>query len=133
MENRRFGKSALWWLPALLLAAFMVIALPGIARADYAYYEFTNGTLWLDTETGMLTSASGSFTSYTVPGSITYNGKTYTVKGVGGAFTGNTKLKNITLPSSVKTIYNGDFSGCRSLTKITMPGVTVIEDGAFSN
>ncbi len=126
MENRQFGKSALWWLPALLLAAFMVAALPGIARADYEWS--TDGNFMLNTETGLIENVNREVVNAVIPSTIAG----HTVKGISGsAFSWNQKVKSVTLPSSIKTIPDGAFDGCTSLTTIKMPGVTVIEDRAL--
>ena len=48
------------------------------------------------------------------------------------AFSGCSNLKDITIPSSVTTIYKRAFEDCRSLTNITIPSkVTSIGPGVF--
>jgi len=48
------------------------------------------------------------------------------------AFSGCSSLTSITIPNSVDSIGNGAFAGCSSLTSITIPeGVTSIGEGAF--
>ncbi len=62
------------------------------------------------------------------------------VVGIGeSAFASYTKLYNLTLPSSIATIYKNAFNGCSALTQITFDGtaaewaeVTVLQD-AFEN
>ncbi|MGN0463068.1 MAG: leucine-rich repeat protein, partial [Acutalibacteraceae bacterium] len=50
----------------------------------------------------------------------------------GGAFSGCSSLTSITIPDSVTSIDGGAFSGCTSLTSITIPdSVTSIGDEAF--
>ena len=51
-----------------------------------------------------------------------------------GTFSGCTSLTSITIPNSVTSIGGGAFSGCTSLTSITLPNsVTSINEGVFQN
>ena len=69
----------------------------------------------------------------TIPESVTYQGQTYQVTGIGEfAFDECRSLTSITIPSSVTTIGSSAFGNCESLTSITIPeGVTSIGWGAF--
>ncbi|MBQ4397560.1 MAG: leucine-rich repeat domain-containing protein [Clostridia bacterium] len=50
-----------------------------------------------------------------------------------GAFQYCTGLETVTIPGSVKVIYDETFSGCTSLTSVTIPAsVTTIDNSAFS-
>ena len=50
------------------------------------------------------------------------------------AFSGCNNLTNITIPNSVKGIYDHAFKGCKSLTNITIPSsVTKMGNSVFSN
>jgi len=70
-----------------------------------------------------------------VPASITYNGKTYSVTGIGGyAFADCKDLKSVTIPESVTSIDWYAFVNCTGLTAITIPSsVTNIGEHAFFN
>ena len=71
--------------------------------------------------------------SITLPATVTYGGVAYSVTSIGnGAFTGCYSLTAITLPEGVTSIGEGAFEDCSSLTAITIPeGVTSIGDWAF--
>ena len=62
----------------------------------------------------------------------TYNGKKVT-QILDKAFEGANNLKEITLPSTVKSISASAFANCKNLISVTIPsGVTSISFGAFS-
>ena len=71
----------------------------------------------------------------TIPSSVTYNGKTYSVTSIGdNAFWGCTNLTSITIPNSITSIGSWAFETCQSLTSITIPNsVTSIGEAAFWN
>ena len=71
--------------------------------------------------------------SVTIPSSVNYNGKTYSVTNIGGsAFYGCSGLTNITIPNSITSIGSSAFYGCSGLTNIIIPGsVTSIGGTAF--
>ena len=70
----------------------------------------------------------------TIPSSITYKGKTYSVTNIGeNAFEYCKGLTSIEIPNSVITIGRDAFRECKGLTSITIPNsVTEIGDGAFA-
>ena len=95
--------------------------------------------------------------SVTIPATVTYHGKTYSVTSIGYAafeyctsltainipnsvtnissvaFRGCSCLTTINIPNSVTDICGGAFDGCSSLTSINIPNsVTYIENSAFS-
>ena len=67
-----------------------------------------------------------SFTSFTVPSTVTVIG--------GEAFVKFDKLQSVTIPSSVKTIDRSAFNGCGQLLSVTLlEGLESINDYAFEN
>jgi uncharacterized protein YjdB len=73
--------------------------------------------------------------SVTIPPSVTYNGKTYSVTSIGlGAFSDCLDLTSVKIPNSVTTICNYAFGSCKGLTSINIPNsVTSIGNGAFGD
>ena len=80
-----------------------------------------------------LIKMTGKGTKASIPGYVKYNGKSYKVTKIADkAFYKNTKLKTVTIPSTVTEIGNKAFYGCRKLTKVTIPkNVKVIGSKAF--
>lgn len=139
-------------LSLLLLA----ILLPATAAA----YDFEVDGIYYNINGSDATVTSGDYGyagDITIPETVTYNGMTYSVTGIGymafyncssltsvtignsvtsigdNAFSKCTGLTNIIIPNSVTKIYGEAFSDCSGLTSITMPNsVTVIEGLAFA-
>lgn len=80
-----------------------------------------------------LINMTGKGTKASIPGYVRYNGKSYKVTKIGNkAFYKNTKLKTVTIPSTVTEIGSKAFYGCSKLTKVTIPkNVKVIGSKAF--
>lgn len=80
-----------------------------------------------------LIKMTGKGTKASIPGYVRYNGKSYKVTKIADkAFYKNTKLKTVTIPSTVTEIGSKAFYGCRKLTKVTIPkNVKVIGSKAF--
>lgn len=87
-------------------------------------YTLKNGEVTIDKYTG-------TDTNIVIPATIGGNPVT-AIKGY--AFEFCTSLKSITIPASVKTIYNGAFYGCTSLANVYFnEGLQVIGGYAFEN
>ena len=71
----------------------------------------------------------------TIPSSVTYEDKTYSVTSIGAdAFAYCFSLTSVTIPNSVTSIGGYAFRGCSSLTSVTLPNsVTSIGNYAFDN
>ena len=70
----------------------------------------------------------------TIPETVNYKGKTYSVTGIDrNAFRYCTGLTSITIPNSVTYIFDGAFFGCTGLTSITIPNsVTFTSNWVFA-
>ncbi len=66
---------------------------------------------------------------------VTIDGKEYAVTAIAaGAFSGNTKMTSISIPTTVTKIGKNAFKGCTKLKKVTIPkNVTEIGSNAFYN
>ena len=79
-------------------------------------------------------NSSGFVINITIPSSIEYGGKQYSVTSISPyAFQDRSSLTSVTIPNSVTSIGQYAFSGCSSLTSVTIPNsVTSIGQYAFS-
>lgn len=69
-----------------------------------------------------LIKMTGKGTKASIPGYVRYNGKSYKVTKIGNkAFYKNTKLKTVTIPSTVTEIGSKAFYGCKKIAKVTIP------------
>ena len=97
------------------------------------WYDFDSST-----KTATVTFSYAYLNKYTVevviPASVTYNNEEYSVTSIGGsAFSGCSSLTSVTIPNSVTSIGERAFSGCSSLTSVTIGNsVTSIGNYAFS-
>ena len=71
--------------------------------------------------------------SFTLPTSVSYGGKTYSVTSVDPqAFMGNTGLTSVTIPGDIKTIGSQAFQGCKKMVLLTLKeGIERMGDLAF--
>ena len=125
----------------LTLSLFMMTAMLSFAydfEAGGIYYNITSSSApYTVAVTYSGTSSSEYGNEYTgavtIPESVSYGGKTYSVTSIGSyAFKGCSGLKSITIPNSVTAIGDYAFRNCSGLTSITIPNsVTSIGDDAF--
>ena len=105
---------------------------------DGIYYNITSSTV---PYTVAVTYKGPSYSQYsneyngsvTIPKTVTYNGKTYSVTSIGNyAFYECSGLTSVTIPNSVTSIGHTAFYGCTGLTSINIPNsVTRIGESAF--
>ena len=93
---------------------------------DYAFSVNNDG------ETVTLTKYLGNDESVSIPQTVEYDGKIYTVDKIGAAFSGCENVKKISIPESITVIGDSAFSSCYDLTEISISyGVTYIGNFAF--
>lgn len=70
-----------------------------------------------------------------IPDTVTYQGKTYTITSVcSGAFKNYRHVVSISIPNSVSSIGSKAFENCKSLTSINIPdGVSTIDEHTFNS
>ena len=114
----------------LLLCSVVANAYVSDFEVDGIYYSIT-----ISIDNTVEVTCSDFKESVVIPESVTYNGVTYRVTGIGyNAFQDCSGLTSITIPNSVTYIGSYAFYGCSGLTSITIPNsVTSIESSAFQD
>jgi len=98
-------------------------------EVDGLYYDISN--IGSTNEVRLGNNQSCTKEQITLPSQVTIYGKVYNVTSIGeGAFSGNTSLKSITIPSSITSIKKEAFKNCTSLKTIFVEGQsTALTDG----
>ena len=140
MTKSKFGKPL---CRSIMAVAIMMLSLQAMAynftytyQGKTLYYYVTSGSTIKVT----YYSSISDFNNYVngdvvIPSTVTYNGTTYSVTSIGkSAFSGCSSLTSVTIPNSVTSIGISAFSDCSGLTSITIPNsVTSIGKSAFSD
>ena len=119
-------KKLRFWLATIAVLLCSVSVSAHDFEVDGFYYDITSEadlTVEVTYKGEERASYSNEYTGVlAIPESVTYNGKNYSVTGIGtNAFYECPGLTNITYPKSVKSIGNSAFRGCSGLTSITIP------------
>ncbi|MBQ6791329.1 MAG: leucine-rich repeat protein [Paludibacteraceae bacterium] len=110
-------------LTFLLVALVCAIGLSAaeIVKLDGLYYQLGTTTATLVQDQSSDKSVYSSYTSVTVPPSVTYSDYTYPVTSLGtSAFEGCSNLQSVVLPASITQIGTDAFYGCVKLGSVNL-------------
>ena len=132
MMKRKLSAAILSVLALCLLLWGMAAAADAVSDDGCWSFDIPNYTI-----TAFHPAAPGAGEYYnagvlTVPASVTCDGHSYSVKAIGGDFTGAGSARKIVLPEGLENIGGGAFEDMDSLTEITLPStLRSIGSGAF--
>ena len=115
----------------LFLMAFLpMMASAGAVEINGIYYNLVSKV-----KTAEVTQNPNGYSGkVTIPKTVKYGGKEYSVTSIGDAFAGCGDLTSVTIPNSVTSIGENAFQYCSGLTSVTIPNsVTSIGEIAFQH
>lgn len=106
------------------------------SMASYAYDLDINGFYYdvdLDNMTATLVGTESKMTGViTIPETITYRERVFSIIAIKGAFSGHTELEGVSIPNSVTILGPNTFEGCISLTSVSgMDNITELGTSCF--
>ena len=116
-------------LRAVLAAVLLLVATAASAHDfefDGIYYKYNgDGTVSVSYRGDTYYDYANEYTGdVTIPSSITYSGKTYSVTSIGDeAFLSCSGLKSVTIPNSVTSIGSKAFEFCSGLTRVDISSI----------
>lgn len=129
--------SIIFWKGLLVALGLMLSYFPvkGYTFIDGLYYELSSTDRTAEVVKDLEDSYSFISPDLSIPETISYDNKTYTVTAIGfRAFENVSSLSSIKLPPSITTIKEYAFSKCTNLTEIILnEGLLNIQDAAFAN